>query len=48
LKNARLLLSHFGSVQAIVNATLAELLAVKGIGEKTSQKIFDLCRRPYN
>ncbi len=48
LKNARLLLSYFGSVQAIVNATLAELLAVKGIGEKTSQKIFDLCRRPYN
>jgi Fanconi anemia group M protein len=48
LKNARLLLSHFGSVQAITNARLAELLAVKGIGEKTAQKIFDLCRHPYN
>jgi len=48
LKNARLLLSHFGSVQAIANATLTELLAIKGIGEKTGQKIFDLSRRPYN
>jgi ERCC4-related helicase len=48
LKNARLLLSHFGSVQAITNAILPELLAVKGIGEKTGQKIFDLCRHRYN
>lgn len=48
LKSARLLLSHFGSVQAIAQATLPELLAVQGIGEKTGQKIFDLSRRPYN
>jgi Fanconi anemia group M protein len=48
LKNARLLLAHFGSVQAIANAEREELVAIKGIGEKTAQKIFDLCRRPYN
>ncbi|WAC05954.1 MAG: DEAD/DEAH box helicase [Methanoregula sp.] len=48
LKNARLLLAHFGSVQAIANAELADMVAIKGIGEKTSQKIFDLCRRSYN
>ena len=48
LKNARLLLAHFGSVQAIANAKPEELVAIKGIGEKTAQKIFDLCRRPYN
>jgi Fanconi anemia group M protein len=48
LKNARLLLAHFGSVQGIVNATLEELVAVKGIGEKTGGKIFELCRRKYN
>jgi len=47
-KNARLLLSHFGSVQASANAQLVELLAIKGIGEKTAQKIYDLCRHPYN
>jgi ERCC4-related helicase len=48
LKNARLLLSHFGSVQGIVNASLEELVAVKGIGEKTGQKIYDLSRREYH
>jgi ERCC4-type nuclease len=47
MKNARLLLSHFGSVQAIVNASLEELVAVKGIGEKTGQRVFELCRAKY-
>jgi Fanconi anemia group M protein len=48
IKNARLLLSHFGSVQAIANAGLNELTAIKGIGERTAQKIYDLCRHSYN
>ena len=47
LKNARLLLTHFGSLQGIANATLEELVAVKGIGEKTGGKIFELSRRKY-
>jgi Fanconi anemia group M protein len=47
LKSARLLLAHFGSVKAIVNAELPELLAVKGVGEKTATKIYELCRRVY-
>jgi Fanconi anemia group M protein len=47
MKNARLLLSHFGSLQAIANAGLLDLQSIKGIGEKTAQKIYDLCRRPY-
>ncbi|MDP2797460.1 MAG: DEAD/DEAH box helicase [Methanoregula sp.] len=48
LKNARLLLAHFGSIQGVVNASLEELAAVKGIGEKTAGKIFDLCKRKYS
>ncbi len=48
LKNARLLLAHFGSIHGIVNGSLEELAAVKGIGEKTAGKIYDLCRRPYS
>jgi Fanconi anemia group M protein len=48
MKNARLMLTHFGSVQAIANAELLELTAIKGIGEKTAQKIYDLCRHSYN
>jgi Fanconi anemia group M protein len=47
MKNARLLLAHFTTVQAIANAEITDLLAVKGIGEKTAQKIFNACRRPY-
>jgi len=47
MKNARLLLSHFGSIQGIVNATLEELVAVKGIGEKTGQRVYDLSRLRY-
>jgi excinuclease UvrABC nuclease subunit len=48
MKNARLLLAHFGSVQGIVNASLEELVAVRGIGEKTAGKVFEVCRRGYN
>ena len=48
MKNARILLANFGSLKAITNAEIPELLAVKGIGEKTAQKIFDLCHRTYN
>ena len=47
MKNARLLLAHFGSIQGIANASSEELVAVKGIGEKTGGKIFELCRRRY-
>jgi Fanconi anemia group M protein len=47
MKNARLLLSHFGSIQRMVNASLEELVAIKGIGEKTGQKVFELCRAKY-
>jgi ERCC4-related helicase len=47
LKNARLLLARFGSVQAIANASCEELTAIKGIGEKTAGKIVELCRRKY-
>jgi Fanconi anemia group M protein len=48
MKNARRLLSHFGSVQAITNAELLDLQSIKGIGGKTAQKIHDICRRVYN
>jgi Fanconi anemia group M protein len=48
MRNARLLLSHFGSVQAITNAERVDLQSIKGIGEKTAQKVHDLCRRIYN
>jgi Fanconi anemia group M protein len=47
MKNARVLLSHFGSIQLIANAELAELTAIKGIGDKTAARVFKLCRARY-
>jgi Fanconi anemia group M protein len=47
MKNARLLLAHFGSIQAIANASLEEIVAIHGIGEKTAQKVFEVCRARY-
>jgi Fanconi anemia group M protein len=47
MKNARVLLDHFGTIQAIADASLEELVAVRGVGEKTAGKIFELCRRKY-
>jgi Fanconi anemia group M protein len=48
LKNARFLLGHFGTIQAIANARSEELAGVKGIGEKKAKRIFDLFRKTYN
>ena len=44
---ARLLLEHFGSVKALVNAEKEELMKVPGIGEKKAEKIYELSRRDY-
>jgi Fanconi anemia group M protein len=41
---ARVLLDHFGSLQAVASASLADLLAVKGIGKVTAQMVFDTFR----
>jgi Fanconi anemia group M protein len=47
LRNARLLLAHFGSVKAVLDADGQALMAVKGIGEKTARQIVEIARQPY-
>jgi len=47
LRNARLLLAHFGSVKAVLDADEEALKAVKGIGEKTARQILAISRQPY-
>jgi Fanconi anemia group M protein len=47
MRNARLLLAHFGSVKAILDADEEALRAVKGIGEKTARQILEISRQPY-
>jgi Fanconi anemia group M protein len=47
MRNARLLLSCFGSIQAVANASLEDLVAGNGIGEKTVAGVFEVCRARY-
>lgn len=42
------LLRHFGTVQAVFNATEKELLQVKGVGPKTAKRLRDVLVTPYN
>ncbi len=44
---ARRLLSHFGTIQAIANASVKELTEVKGVGKGTAQGIHDIFRERY-
>lgn len=46
-RHARLLLAHFGSLQAVIDAEREELQGVPGIGEKTARTIWELSRRHY-
>ena len=45
--NAKNLLSHFGSVEAIINADEKQLQEVEGIGKKTSQNIRKVIESKY-
>ena len=44
---AKRMLSHFGSIHAIVNATEKELQEVKGIGKQTAKMIYDVINEEY-
>jgi Fanconi anemia group M protein len=48
LKNARLLLEAFGSIQGIITATEEDLSRVRGIGKKKAHRIFELARKTYD
>jgi ERCC4-related helicase len=48
LKNARLLLESFGSIQGIITASEKDLARVRGIGEKKAHRIFELARKTYD
>ncbi len=46
-KKALALLEHFGSINRIVNASVAELMRVEGIGEKKAREIYRIFRRKF-
>ena len=44
---AKLLLAHFGSVRAVMNAHIDEIIKIKGIGVPTAKNIHDIIRSKY-
>jgi len=48
LKNARLLLDHFGSVRGVIDADESELVEVKGVGEGRARRIHELASKKYD
>ena len=47
LARSRALLSHFGSIRSIFNASIDELTKVPGIGKKIAEKIFIIANHLY-
>lgn len=47
VQTAKLLLEHFGSVKALVNASREEMEDIKGVGEKTAEKLVKLFGEGY-
>jgi len=47
-KLAKQLLGHFGSIQAVLTASLNQLLEVDGIGRKIAVKIYEILRASYH
>ncbi len=46
-ENARRLLNHFGSVRAVMNASIEDLMEVDKIGKVTAQNIFEIMNGEY-
>jgi Fanconi anemia group M protein len=44
---AEVLLKHFGSVRAVMNASVDELCFIEGIGKPTAKKIHEIIRSEY-
>jgi excinuclease ABC subunit C len=44
---AHRLLAHFGSIRALSQASLEEIAALRGVGRKNADQIFEVLRAPY-
>ncbi|MFA6461678.1 MAG: DEAD/DEAH box helicase [Candidatus Woesearchaeota archaeon] len=47
VQTARLLLEHFSSIKELVNASKEEITSIKGVGEKTAERIISLMMEKY-
>ena len=48
VQTARSLLEHFGTIKELVNANYEQLTAIKGVGEKTAERILNLVKEEYD
>ena len=46
-KTAKILLTHFGSIKNITNATKEQLMAIEGIGSKTALLLIEMFEKEY-
>jgi len=46
LKTAQMLAEHFGSINALLNATMDELTSIEGIGTDTAETILKALQSP--
>jgi len=47
VQTARLLLENFGTIKNLVNASPEQLTSIKGVGEKTTERILSLVKEEY-
>lgn len=47
VQTAKLLLEHFGSIKKLVGSTREELVAIKGVGDKTAERLISLFEERY-
>ncbi len=47
VQTAKILLEHFGSVKELVNASAEEMVKIKGIGEKTAERLVKMFEEKY-
>lgn len=47
VQNARLLLENFGSIKGLVNASKEKMVGIKGIGEKTAERLTKFFEEEY-
>ncbi|MEK6845302.1 MAG: helix-hairpin-helix domain-containing protein, partial [Nanoarchaeota archaeon] len=47
VQTAKLLLEHFGSIKALVASNREELVAIKGVGDKTADRLISMFEEKY-
>ena len=47
VQTAKILLEHFGSIKMLVNASREKITSIKGVGDKTAERLLNLFEEWY-